>query len=80
MDYVDDDCMIEFTPGQGERAAVMMATYRPTMWVKVPVELVSFNATLLVPVLDPMIHELTSTVTLEPNHFASGLLLKDFDK
>ncbi len=46
MDYTDDDCMIEFTPGQGDRAHVQMAAFRPTMWVKVPVELVSFNATL----------------------------------
>ncbi len=48
MDYVDDFCMIEFTPGQRDRVYVQMAAFRPTMWVKVPVpvELVSFNATL----------------------------------
>ncbi len=46
MDYTDDACMFEFTPGQQERAYVQMAAFRPTMWIKVPVELVSFNATL----------------------------------
>ncbi len=46
MDYTDDICMFEFTPGQGDRAAVQMAAFRPSMWIKVPVELVSFDATL----------------------------------
>lgn len=46
MDYTDDPCMIEFTSGQRDRAYIQMAAFRPTMWVKVPVELVSFNATL----------------------------------
>lgn len=46
MDYVDDPCMIEFTEGQKVRAHAQMAAFRPTMWIKVPVELVSFNATL----------------------------------
>ena len=46
MDYTDDLCMFEFTPGQRDRAYVQMAAFRPTMWIKVPVELVSFIATL----------------------------------
>jgi PKD repeat protein len=31
MDYTDDYCMFEFTPGQSVRMDQMMATYRPTM-------------------------------------------------
>jgi len=47
MDYSDDSCMILFTPGQFDRAIGIMASLRPTMWGNVvPVELVSFNATL----------------------------------
>ncbi len=32
MDYTDDDCMNHFTQGQSDRADVMMATYRPSMF------------------------------------------------
>ena len=47
MDYSIDSCMILFTPGQFDRAIAIMASLRPTMWSNVvPVELVSFNATL----------------------------------
>lgn len=46
MDYVDDFCMDEFTPGQKVRADQQMATFRPTMYVKVPVELTDFTAQL----------------------------------
>lgn len=28
MDYVDDECMTEFTPGQGRRMKEMWAAYR----------------------------------------------------
>jgi PKD repeat protein len=31
MDYTDDACMNQFTPGQSARADVQMATFRPTM-------------------------------------------------
>ena len=31
MDYTDDPCMFEFTPGQSARADQQMAQYRPTM-------------------------------------------------
>ncbi len=31
MDYTDDSCMFEFTPGQAERAVALMAQYRPTI-------------------------------------------------
>ncbi len=46
MDYTDDACMNHFTVGQKERADVQMATFRPTMYIKVPVELTSFTAHL----------------------------------
>jgi hypothetical protein len=31
MDYTDDICMFEFTPGQAERALALMSTFRPTI-------------------------------------------------
>ncbi len=47
MDYSSDACMVLFTPGQFDRAITTMAALRPTMWENVvPVELLSFSATL----------------------------------
>jgi hypothetical protein len=32
MDYTDDDCMFEFSTGQGDRMHSMMSTYRPSIY------------------------------------------------